>query len=135
MGNEMFVYEYLVNFVGLVENIIQECDSFMCLVKCLESEKDGVFNKVIKSNICLGKLEEKVKGYKKQVVLKLGDISYCLLEQQEDFVGKIVQYWQEMWYLYQVLKDKQEVLDQVLQQNREMEGEFEVIWEFIFREN
>uniref|UniRef100_G1R7X2 Centrosomal protein 89 n=1 Tax=Nomascus leucogenys TaxID=61853 RepID=G1R7X2_NOMLE len=103
--------------------------------KCLESEKDGVLNKVIKSNIRLGKLEEKVKGYKKQAALKLGDISHRLLEQQEDFAGKTAQYRQEMRHLHQVLKDKQEVLDQALQQNREMEGELEVIWESTFREN
>ncbi|XP_011850669.1 PREDICTED: centrosomal protein of 89 kDa [Mandrillus leucophaeus] len=103
--------------------------------KCLESEKDGVLNKVIKSHIRLGKLEEKVKGYKKQAALKLGDISHRLLEQQEDFAGKTAQYRQEMRHLHQVLKDKQEVLDQALQQNREMEGELEVIWESAFREN
>ncbi|XP_032026266.1 centrosomal protein of 89 kDa isoform X1 [Hylobates moloch] len=135
MGNEMSAHQYLANLVGLAENITQERDSLMCLAKCLESEKDGVLNKVIKSNIRLGKLEEKVKGYKKQAALKLGDISHRLLEQQEDFAGKTAQYWQEMRHLHQVLKDKQEVLDQALQQNREMEGELEVIWESTFREN
>lgn len=135
MGNEMSAHQYLANLVGLAENITQERDSLMCLAKCLESEKDGVLNKVIKSNIRLGKLEEKVKGYKKQAALKLGDISHRLLEQQEDFAGKTAQYQQEMRHLHQVLKDKQEVLDQALQQNREMEGELEVIWESTFREN
>nr|XP_055093081.1 centrosomal protein of 89 kDa isoform X4 [Symphalangus syndactylus] len=61
MGNEMSAHQYLANLVGLAENITQERDSLMCLAKCLESEKDGVLNKVIKSNIRLGKLEEKVK--------------------------------------------------------------------------
>ncbi|XP_070942078.1 centrosomal protein of 89 kDa isoform X1 [Macaca nemestrina] len=135
MGNEMSAHQYLANLVGLAENITQERDSLMCLAKCLESEKDGVLNKVIKSHIRLGKLEEKVKGYKKQAALKLGDISHRLLEQQEDFAGKTAQYRQEMRHLHQVLKDKQEVLDQALQQNREMEGELEVIWESTFREN
>ncbi|XP_077838184.1 centrosomal protein of 89 kDa [Macaca mulatta] len=135
MGNEMSAHQSLANLVGLAENITQERDSLMCLAKCLESEKDGVLNKVIKSHIRLGKLEEKVKGYKKQAALKLGDISHRLLEQQEDFAGKTAQYRQEMRHLHQVLKDKQEVLDQALQQNREMEGELEVIWESTFREN
>uniref|UniRef100_A0A2K6CDL2 Centrosomal protein 89 n=1 Tax=Macaca nemestrina TaxID=9545 RepID=A0A2K6CDL2_MACNE len=135
MGNEMSAHQYLANLVGLAENITQERDSLMCLAKCLESEKDGVLNKVIKSHIRLGKLEEKVKGYKQQAALKLGDISHRLLEQQEDFAGKTAQYRQEMRHLHQVLKDKQEVLDQALRQNREMEGELEVIWESTFREN
>ncbi|XP_017359742.1 centrosomal protein of 89 kDa isoform X2 [Cebus imitator] len=135
MGNEMSAHQYLANLVGLAETITQERDSLMCLAKCLESEKDGVLNKVLKSNIRLGKLEEKVKGYKKQAAVKLGDISHRLLEQQEDFAGKTAQYRQEMRYLHQVLKDKQEVLDQALRQNREMEGELEVVWESTFREN
>ncbi|XP_063657551.1 centrosomal protein of 89 kDa isoform X4 [Pan troglodytes] len=105
MGNEMSAHQYLANLVGLAENITQERDSLMCL------------------------------GYKKQAALKLGDISHRLLEQQEDFAGKTAQYRQEMRHLHQVLKDKQEVLDQALQQNREMEGELEVIWESTFREN
>ncbi|XP_078218239.1 centrosomal protein of 89 kDa isoform X3 [Callithrix jacchus] len=141
MGNEMSAHQYLANLVGLAETVTQERDSLKCLAKCLESEKHGVLNKVMKSNIRLGKLEEKVKspspdqGYKKQAAVKLGDISHRLLEQQEDFAGKTAQYRQEMRYLHQVLKDKQEVLDQALQQNREMEGELEVIWESTFREN
>ncbi|XP_032105032.1 centrosomal protein of 89 kDa isoform X2 [Sapajus apella] len=135
MGNEMSAHQYLANLVGLAETITQERDSLMCLAKCLESEKDGVLNKVLKSNIRLGKLEEKVKGYKKQAAVKLGDISHRLLEQQEDFAGKTAQYRQEMRYLHQVLKDKQEVLDQALRHNREMEGELEVVWESTFREN
>ncbi|KAL0610260.1 Centrosomal protein of 89 kDa [Plecturocebus cupreus] len=135
MGNEMSAHQYLANLVGLAETVTQERDSLMCLAKCLESEKDGVLNKVMKSNIRLGKLEEKVKGYKKQAAGKLGAISHRLLEQQEDFASKAARSRQEMRHLHQVLKDKQEVLDQALRQNREMEGELEVIWESTFREN
>ncbi|KAM9607284.1 centrosomal protein of 89 kDa isoform 1-T1 [Trichechus inunguis] len=118
MDNEMSARQYLANLVGLAENITQERDNLMYLAKCLESEKHGVLNKIIEGNIRLGKLKEKVKGYKKQAALKLGDISHRLMEQQEDFAGKTAQYQREMRHLHRMLQDKQEVLDEALQQKR-----------------
>uniref|UniRef100_A0A8D2DP80 Centrosomal protein 89 n=1 Tax=Sciurus vulgaris TaxID=55149 RepID=A0A8D2DP80_SCIVU len=135
MGNEMSARQNLANLVGVAENITQERDSLVCLTKCLESEKHGVLNTAIKGNIRLGKLEEKIKVYKKQAALKLGDISHQLLEQQERFAGKKAQYQWKMRQLHQILQDKQEVLDEALQQKREMEGELEIIWKSASKEN
>ncbi|XP_036690326.1 centrosomal protein of 89 kDa isoform X2 [Balaenoptera musculus] len=135
MENEMSAHQYLANLVVLAENITQERDNLMYLAKCLESEKHGVLNKIIEGNIRLGRLEEKVKGYRKQAALKLGDISHRLTEQQEDFASKTAQYQQEMRHLHRMLQDKQDVLDKALQQKREMEGELEVVWESTSKEN
>uniref|UniRef100_A0A8C9PCR5 Centrosomal protein 89 n=1 Tax=Spermophilus dauricus TaxID=99837 RepID=A0A8C9PCR5_SPEDA len=135
MGSEMSARQNLANLVGVAENITQERDSLMCLTKCLESEKHGVLNTIIKGNIRLGKLEEKIKAYKKQAALKLGDINHQLLEQQEHFAGKKAQYQWKMRQLHQMLQDKQEVLDEALQQRREMEGELEIIWKSASKEN
>ncbi|XP_037675978.1 centrosomal protein of 89 kDa isoform X2 [Choloepus didactylus] len=135
MENEMSAHQYLANLVGLAENITQERDNLVCLAKCLETENHGVLNKILEGNIRLGKLEEKVKGYKKQAALKLGDISHRLTEQQEDFAGKTAQYQREMRHLHRMLQDKQEILEEALQQKREMEGELEVVWESTSKEN
>ncbi|XP_029063022.1 centrosomal protein of 89 kDa isoform X2 [Monodon monoceros] len=135
MENEMSAHQYLANLVVLAENITQERDNLMYLAKCLESEKHGVLNKIIEGNIRLGRLEEKVKGYRKQAALKMGDISHRLTEQQEDFASKTAQYQQEMRHLHRMLQDKQDVLDQALQQKREMEGELDVVWESTSKEN
>lgn len=135
MGSELSARQNLANLVGVAENITQERDSLMCLTKCLESEKHGVLNTVIKGNIRLGKLEEKIKVYKKQAALKLGHISHQLLEQQEHFAGKKARYQWKMRQLHQLLQDKQEVLEEALQQKREMEGELEIIWKSASKEN
>ncbi|XP_041602642.1 centrosomal protein of 89 kDa isoform X2 [Vulpes lagopus] len=135
MESEMSAHQYLANLVGLAENITQERNNLMCLAKCLESEKHGVLNKIIEGNIRLGRLEEKVKGYKKQAALKVGDISHRLTVQQEDFASKTAQYQQEMRHLHRMLQDKQDILDQALQQKREMEGELEVVWQSTSKEN
>ena len=40
------------------------------------------------------------------------------MEQQEDFAGKAAQYQKEMRHLQRMLREKQEVLDEALQQKR-----------------
>ncbi|KAF6076955.1 centrosomal protein 89 [Phyllostomus discolor] len=135
MENEMSAHQYLANVVGLAENVTQERDNLVYLAKCLESEKHGVLDKIVKGNIRMGRLEEKVKGYKKLAALKVNDISHCLTEQQKDFADKTAQFQQEMRHLHRLLQDKQDVLDEALQQKREMEGELEVVWESTSKEN
>ncbi|KAL6090106.1 hypothetical protein STEG23_003458, partial [Scotinomys teguina] len=135
MGKEMSAHLYLANLVSLAENVTKERDSLKYLAQCLENEKHGVLNKILKGNIRLGKLEERVKEYKKEASLKLGDIHHRLTEQQEDFAGKADQYQKEMRYLRQMLQEKQEVLDEALQQKREMEGELEMVLESTAKEN
>ncbi|XP_051018146.1 centrosomal protein of 89 kDa [Acomys russatus] len=135
MGKEMSAHQYLANLVGLAENVTKERDNLKYLAQCLESEKHGVLNKILKGNIRLGKLEEKVKGYKKQAALKLGDVHHRLREQQEDFAGRAAQYQKEMRHLHRMLQEKQEVLDEALQQRREMEGELEMVLESTAQEN
>lgn len=56
--------------------------------------------------------------YKKKAAGKLGDISLKLTEQEKDFAGKTAQYQQEMKHLQRLLQDKQETLDEVLQQKK-----------------
>ncbi|XP_002929778.2 centrosomal protein of 89 kDa isoform X2 [Ailuropoda melanoleuca] len=135
MENEMSAHQYLANLVGLAENITQERDNLKYLAKCLESEKHGALNKIMKGSIRLGRLEEKVKGYKKQAALKVDDMSHRLMEQEEDFASQTAQYRQEVRHLHRLLRDKHDILEQALQQKRETEGELEVVWQSTSREN
>lgn len=56
--------------------------------------------------------------YKKKAAGKLGDINLKMTEQEKEFAGKTAQYQQEMKHLQRLLQDKQETLDEVLQQKR-----------------
>ncbi|XP_042733165.1 centrosomal protein of 89 kDa isoform X2 [Lagopus leucura] len=132
---EVAAHHYLTNLIGLVEKIAQERDHLVFLAKCLENENHGVLNKIVEGSLRLGRLEEKVKLYKKRAAGKLGDISLKLTEQEKDFAGKTAQYQQEMKHLQRLLQDKQETLDEVLQQKKKVEGELEVIWESTSKEN
>lgn len=132
---EVAAHHYLTNLISLVEKIAQERDHLIFLAKCLENENHGVLNKIVEGSLRLGRLEEKVKLYKKRAAGKLGDISLKMTEQEKDFAGKTAQYQQEMKHLQRLLQDKQETLDEVLLQKKKVEGELEVIWESTSKEN
>ncbi|NXW56577.1 CEP89 protein, partial [Eurystomus gularis] len=118
MEKEAAAHHYLTNLIGLVEKIAQERDHLVFLAKCLENENHGVLNKIVEGSLRLGRLEEKVKVYKKKTTGKLRDISLKMTAKEEEFVGKAAQYQQEMKHLQGLLQDKQETLDEVLQQKR-----------------
>ncbi|KAF1666047.1 Centrosomal protein of 89 kDa, partial [Aptenodytes patagonicus] len=118
MEKEVAAHHYLTNLIGLVEKIARERDHLIFLAKCLENENHGVLNKIVEGSLRLGKLEEKVKVYKKKAAGKLGDISLKMTEQEKEFAGKTAQYHQEMQHLQRLLQEKQETLDEVLQQKR-----------------
>ncbi|XP_027755006.1 centrosomal protein of 89 kDa isoform X2 [Empidonax traillii] len=132
---EVVGHYYLTNLIGLVEKIAQERDHLVSLARCLENEKQGVLNKMIEGSLRLGKLEEKVKVYKKKAAGKLGDISLRMSEQEKEFAGKAAQYEQEMKHLQRLLQDKQDTLAEVLEQQRKTEGDLEIIWESTTKEN
>ncbi|XP_032775536.1 centrosomal protein of 89 kDa isoform X2 [Strigops habroptila] len=132
---EVAAHLYLTNLIGLVEKITQERDHLMFLVKCLEKENHGVLNKIVQGSLRLGRLEEKVKVYKKKAAGKLGDISLKMIEQEKEFAGKTAWYQHEVKQLQRLLQDRQETLDEVLQQKRKTEGELEIIWESTSKEN
>nr|XP_033798124.1 centrosomal protein of 89 kDa isoform X2 [Geotrypetes seraphini]XP_033798126.1 centrosomal protein of 89 kDa isoform X2 [Geotrypetes seraphini] len=135
MEKEMAAHQYLANLIGLTENIAQERDQLIQMAKGLETEKHSVLNKIIEGNLHLGKLEEKVKVYKKKAAVKLGDINQRLIEQEKDFSGKAAQYQQELKHLQRLLHARQETLDEVLKQKRQVEDELEIVWESTSNEN
>nr|XP_021137675.1 centrosomal protein of 89 kDa isoform X3 [Columba livia] len=132
---EVAAHHYLTNLIGLVQKIAQERDHLIFLAKCLENENHGVLNKIVEGSLRLGRLEEKVKVYKKKAAGKLEDISLKMTKQEKEFAGKTAQYQQEMQHLRSLLQDKQETLDEVLQQKKKVEGELEIIWESTSKEN
>ncbi|OPJ77963.1 centrosomal protein of 89 kDa isoform X1 [Patagioenas fasciata] len=132
---EVAAHHYLTNLIGLVQKIAQERDHLIFLANCLENENHSVLNKIVEGSLRLGRLEEKVKVYKKKAAGKLGDISLKMTEQEKEFAGKTAQYQQEMQHLRSLLQDKQETLDEVLQQKKKVEGELEIIWESTSKEN
>ncbi|XP_069072643.1 centrosomal protein of 89 kDa isoform X1 [Pleurodeles waltl] len=135
MEKEIAAHQYLANLIHLAENITIERDQLVHTAKSLENEKHNFLNKILGGHVRLGRLEEKVKVYKQRAALKVEDIQNRLTEQEEDFAGSAARYQREMKHLQRMLLDRQEALDEVLQQKREVEGELEIVWETTSQEN
>ncbi|XP_041123675.1 centrosomal protein of 89 kDa [Polyodon spathula] len=135
LDKEVAAHQYLANLISLAEKATQERDQLIYMAKNLETDKQEVFNKILEGTVRMGKLEEKVKVYKKKAAAKLGDMGHRLLEQEEGFAGKTDSYQREIKHLQRLLRDKQESLDEVLQQKREVECELEIVWQSASREN
>uniref|UniRef100_A0A8C7IE55 Centrosomal protein 89 n=1 Tax=Oncorhynchus kisutch TaxID=8019 RepID=A0A8C7IE55_ONCKI len=134
---EMRAHHYLSSIVALAEKTTQERDQLVYMASSLEHDKQGVISRIVEDTVRLGKLQEKVKVYKKQAACSLGVLGQRLVEQEEDFAGRAASYQTEIQHLQRLLRDKQHDLDGVLQQKRyqEVEGELEVVWEAATREN
>ncbi|NXQ61643.1 CEP89 protein, partial [Anthoscopus minutus] len=135
MEKEVAAHHYLKNLISLVEKIAKERDHLVFLARCLENENHGVLKKIIVGSLRLGRLEEKVKVYKRKAAEKLGDISLKMTEQEKEFERQTAEYEQEKKHLQRLLHDKQETLNEVLEQNRKTEGELEIMWESTAKEN
>ncbi|XP_067905417.1 centrosomal protein of 89 kDa isoform X2 [Heterodontus francisci] len=135
MEKEVAAHQYLANLISLAEKAAHERDQLVHVTKSLANEKHGVLNKIVAGNVRLGKLEEQVKVYKTKAAVKLGDINNRMKEQEEDFARRTAQYQREIRHLQQLLKDKQEILDGLLEQQRQVESELETVWESTTREN
>uniref|UniRef100_A0A8C5MFZ4 Centrosomal protein 89 n=1 Tax=Leptobrachium leishanense TaxID=445787 RepID=A0A8C5MFZ4_9ANUR len=122
MDKETAAHQYLANLITLAETIAGERDELMQMARGLETEKNGALTKMVEGSLRLGRLQEMVKVYKKTTAGELRGISSKLAKQEEDFSGKASQYQREMRHLRHLLQDRQESLDEVLQQKRKMEA-------------
>uniref|UniRef100_A0A8C5UF59 Centrosomal protein 89 n=1 Tax=Malurus cyaneus samueli TaxID=2593467 RepID=A0A8C5UF59_9PASS len=135
MEKEVSAHHYLTNLIALVEKIAKERDHLVFLARYLEKENHSVLKEIIEGSLHFRRLEEKVKVYTKKAAGKLGDISLKMTEQEKVFAGKTSQYEQEKKHLQRLLQDKQETLNEMLEQNRKTEGELEIMWESTAKEN
>ncbi|XP_015264220.1 PREDICTED: centrosomal protein of 89 kDa [Gekko japonicus] len=135
MEKEEEAYKHLGNLVILAENGIKDRDRLLTLTSCLEKKNQDFINEIIEGGVRLGSIEEKVKGYKKTVAERLEDFALKVTEHEKEFAGKAAQYQREIRHLQWLLQDRQETLDQVLQQKKEVESELEIIWESTTKEN
>ncbi|XP_077144768.1 centrosomal protein of 89 kDa isoform X4 [Ranitomeya variabilis] len=129
MEKEVTAHQYLANLITLAESIAGERDELVNMTKGLEAEKRGVLSQMMEGSVRLGRLEEKVKVYRKKAASTVQGITHKLAEQEEDFAGKAAQHQREMKYLRWLLQDKQQTLSEVLQQKRQVEEQLEVVWE------
>ncbi|XP_070616408.1 centrosomal protein of 89 kDa isoform X2 [Erythrolamprus reginae] len=133
---EMTSHKHLKNMVILAENIAEERDQLLNRANCLEKEKGGFLNKIEERNVRVGKLEDKVKVQEKMMADMCRDLKVKSeeQEQEQEFAGKEHQYQRQMKHLQQLVRDKQDSLEEALREKKELENELEVVWESTTRE-
>uniref|UniRef100_A0A8C4S0P7 Centrosomal protein of 89 kDa-like n=1 Tax=Erpetoichthys calabaricus TaxID=27687 RepID=A0A8C4S0P7_ERPCA len=135
MDKEIASHQYLANMIHLAEKTSQERDQFMHMALAMENDKHGTLNKIIEDTIRLSKLEERVKVYKNKASAKLRNIGGHLLKKDEEFADMADTLKKEIKHLRKLLQDKQNIVDDVMQQKREIENEVEIVWESAAKES
>ncbi|KAF7687917.1 centrosomal protein of 89 kDa [Silurus meridionalis] len=135
LEKELVAHRYLTSVVMLAEKTTYERDQLIHMASCLEKDKQGIITRILEGTVRLGKLQEKVKVFKKQASASVCALGQRLNEQEKDFAGKAASFQHEIQHLQVQLRDRQEQLHGALQQKREVENELEVVWEAAAREN
>ncbi|XP_060715668.1 centrosomal protein of 89 kDa [Tachysurus vachellii] len=135
LEKELVAHQYLTSIVILAEKTTYERDQLIHMASCLEKDKQGIITRILEGTVRLGKLQEKVKVFKKQASASVCALGQRLHEQEQDFAGKASSFQREIQHLQAQLRDRQEQLNGALQQKREVENELEVVWEAAAKEN
>ncbi|XP_026988818.1 centrosomal protein of 89 kDa isoform X2 [Tachysurus fulvidraco] len=135
LEKELVAHQYLTSIVILAEKTTYERDQLIHMASCLEKDKQGIITRILEGTVRLGKLQEKVKVFKKQASASVCALGQRLHEQEQDFAGKASSFQREIQHLQAQLRDRQDQLNGALQQKRDVENELEVVWEAAAKEN
>ncbi|XP_066512593.1 centrosomal protein of 89 kDa-like [Hoplias malabaricus] len=135
LEKELVAHQYLASVVTLAEKTTHERDQLIHMASCLEKDKQGVLTRIIEGTVQLGKLQEKVKVFKKQARAGVCALGRRLQEQEQDFAGKAATFQREIQHLQAQLRERQEQLHGALQHKRAVENELEIVWEAAARES
>ncbi|XP_061921930.1 centrosomal protein of 89 kDa-like [Entelurus aequoreus] len=120
--------KYLESVLAVADGISQERDQLLHMASTLQQEKQEFLGKMVSGTIQFGKLEERVKVYRKQASSRLAAL-------EEAAEGKAASYHREVVHLQSLLAERQQAEERLLQSKRAVEEELEVVWQAATREN
>ncbi|XP_061819427.1 centrosomal protein of 89 kDa-like [Nerophis lumbriciformis] len=119
---------YLESVLAVADGISQERDQLLHMASTLQQEKQEFLGKMVNGTVQFGKLEERVKVYRKQASSRLAAL-------EEAAEGKAASYHREVVHLQSLLAERQQAEERLLQSKRAVEEELEVVWQAATREN
>ncbi|XP_061748606.1 centrosomal protein of 89 kDa [Nerophis ophidion] len=119
---------YLESVLAVADGISQERDQLLHMASTLQQEKQEFLGKMVNGTIQFGKLEERVKVYRKQASSRLAAL-------EEAAEGKAASYHREVVHLQSLLAERRQAEERLLQSKRAVEEELEVVWQAATREN
>ncbi|XP_077419256.1 centrosomal protein of 89 kDa isoform X2 [Vanacampus margaritifer] len=119
---------YLEALVSVADRISQERDQLVQMASLLQQEKEGFIGSILSGTVRFGKLQERVKVYRRLASSRLAAL-------EEAAAGKAASHRREMVHLQRMLGERQQAEERLLQSKREVEQELEVVWQAATREN
>ncbi|XP_077376255.1 centrosomal protein of 89 kDa isoform X4 [Festucalex cinctus] len=119
---------YLEVLVSVADRISQERDQLVQMASLLQQEKQGFIGSILSGTVRFGKLQERVKVYRRLASSRLAAL-------EEAAAGKAASHRREMVHLQRLLGERQQAEERLLQSKREVEEELEVVWQAATREN
>ncbi|XP_071957688.1 centrosomal protein of 89 kDa-like [Antedon mediterranea] len=134
-SQETTANQHLNKVLEIAEQTAAERDVYHRLAKSQTHEKNKAVNKVLKGNVAVGRMEEKLKYYKLKADEQLGNMTRRMEDEVSTHVNQKEQYHREIRHLQQLLKDKQLALDTMINEKRRLEEDLETVWETLNKDN
>ncbi|XP_019731922.1 centrosomal protein of 89 kDa isoform X2 [Hippocampus comes] len=119
---------YLEAVVSVADRISLERDQLVHMASILQQEKQGFIGSILSGTVRFGKLQERVKVYRRLASSRLAAL-------EEAAADKAASHRWEMLHLQRLLGERQQAEERLLQSKRDVEEELEVVWQAATREN
>ncbi|XP_053400962.1 centrosomal protein of 89 kDa-like isoform X5 [Mercenaria mercenaria] len=134
-NKEMSVQEYMSSLIKVAEKSAFERDTYEKVAKEHEIESKKAMKKLLHGNITVGKMEEKLKLYKMKAAARISTVAERLKEQEEMFNSQKKEYEREINHLRMLIKEKEEFIQEVAIEKRDLEDQMEAVWQSANSEN
>eukprot|EP00057_Strongylocentrotus_purpuratus_P034708 XP_796264.3 PREDICTED: centrosomal protein of 89 kDa [Strongylocentrotus purpuratus] len=134
-AREKAANQHLNRVLEIAEQTAAERDSYKKMAHTQAQEKERAVNKMIAGNVAIGRMEEKLKMYKLRAGDKIDDIVGRMKDQDEFHTSRLSQYEREMKHLGQLVREKQDALDEVAADKQKVEEQLEVVWQSATQDN
>ncbi|XP_021358343.1 centrosomal protein of 89 kDa-like isoform X2 [Mizuhopecten yessoensis] len=134
-NKEYTVQEQLANIIRVAEKAAFERDTYAKVAREQENETKKAVNKLLSGNVSKGKMEEKLKLYKMKAAAKLNTVAGRLKEQDVNFTNQKKEYEREINHLRMLVSEKEKIINNVVDDKKDVEEELEVMWRSANTEN
>ncbi|XP_060586840.1 centrosomal protein of 89 kDa-like isoform X2 [Ruditapes philippinarum] len=134
-NKEMSVQEYMSSLIKVAEKSAFERDTYEKVAKEHEIESKKAMKRLLQGTITVGKMEEKLKLYKMKAAARISTVAERLKEQEEMFNLQKKEYEREIKHLRMLIKEKEDYIQEVIVEKRDIEEQMEAVWQSANSEN
>ncbi|CAF0754557.1 unnamed protein product [Brachionus calyciflorus] len=118
-----------------IEQLKKDKETYENMFKTSQIEVKKYENKQLEENVKLGKIEGKFDDYKQKTLEKINYLSEKLKQKDSEFLLIKLENDKKITDLLNLLHKKQDQIDDLIQEKRQMEGELEMVWQSTSAQN